>query len=126
MASSTALDAALDALPYLLDQQAQAVLDGQADALPGLSVILNSRLAALRASITRLPTPEQQDRLRALHGRARANQDMLNRRQLDVQRAIDALGQGDPLLQSAQSNRVYAAAGMLTAPAVRGRGFVQA
>ena len=120
------LDAALDALDTLLDEQAQAVLEGHADALAPLSATLNSRLAALRLAVTRLPSEAQQARLRALHSRARANLEMLNRRQLDVQRSLDALGNGNTLLQDGQNNRVYAAAGRLAAPAWRTRACFQA
>lgn len=120
------LDTALDALDRLLEEQAAAMLGGNADALAPLAASLNRQLAAVRSTLNGLPSEPQQTRLRALHSRARANNTILSRRQIAVQRALDALGQGDSQLQDAQSNRVYAAAGRMSSPAVRGRAFAQA
>lgn len=119
--------ATLDDIAQLLDQQAQAVLDGHADALPALARALNAQLARLVAEFGRsaLP-PSERVRLRELHTRVWATLEMLNRRLRDTQRSLDALSRGNAVLQAAQANRVYAAAGQLAAPAWRSQALARA
>ncbi len=116
MTAPSPFDAALAAVDGLLDEQAQAVLNGEADALAALSQLLASRLATLRAVAGRMAAPETQQRLHALQSRAQANFEMIARRQVDVQRSLDALGRSDASLQTSQAARTYAMSGAMAAP----------
>ena len=116
----------VEAISRLLAQQAQAIHDGRADDLPALAHLLAQHMALMRSVRAGSATPAWRIALQELQQRAAANLDMLNRRQRDVQRSLDALGAGSALLQHNQNNRVYAAAGMLSAGPLRGQSYATA
>ena len=116
----------LDALGALLDRQAQAILEGRADDLAPLDAAIQMGLRQLAASGWRPRNPAEVAALRALQQRARAGQAMLARRQMDVQQVLDALGQGSESLQHTQSQRLYASAGRMGAPVLRGQHYLSA
>ena len=126
MRDAGALDRALAQLSSLLAEQADALREGQADALPALADSLAQGLRLLRSMGTAAGDAGARRRLTALHARARANLQLLHARQLDAMRALEALGAGNTLLGDLQTRRVYAAAGGLTSAARPARSFASA
>jgi hypothetical protein len=117
----------LDELDRLLGQQAQAIRQGDADALPALAEQLQQRLGLLARGTRGQPLPQAwRARLQALIRRAHGSQSALARRQHDVERSLAALAANLPGLQQLQAGRVYGAGGTLGATPWRSRGFERA
>jgi len=118
---------ALDDLARLLEEQAQALLHGHADLLPGLGRELHRRLALLQAAAARMAwTAEARERLAWLRLRAQSNQVLLSRRLVEVQKSLEALSRGVPLLRETQTQQLYARAGQMGAPAWRPQALASA
>jgi len=118
---------ALDELARLLEEQAEALLHGHADLLPALARELHRRLTNLQTLAAHMAwTPEARERLATLRVRAHANQVMAARRQVDVQKSLDALGAHAPRLQNAQAQQVYGNAGGMGLGGVRGQALGRA
>lgn len=122
-----ALLAVLDSLERLLAEQAQALLQGEADALPGLAEQLRQGLALLARTAGRAPlSPECRERVTAMLQRTQSSLMMLARRQRDVEQSLANLGAGHAGLQAFQAGSVYGARGGLAANPWRSRGFERA
>ena len=115
----------MDHLEALLARQREAILQGEADALPRLAEQLHGRLTALLNSPLRARTPEERIRLQDLRKRSFVNRELINARQTDIKRSLDALSQGTPAAPAPQANWVYAAAGLLESSS-RGRSLAKA
>jgi DNA-binding GntR family transcriptional regulator len=124
MNTTEAFQAAVEELGNMLEAQRLAILDGRADDLPRLSADLHARVSALLGSPVRAQSHDERLLLRDLRLRARVNQDMINRRQLDVKLSLDALIGHES--SGSQANSVYAAAGLMEGPVGRGRAFARA
>jgi hypothetical protein len=126
MSVAITLAASLDQLGELLERQRDAIVTGDADALPRLSEQLHLMLSALLAAPERARTPAERNRIAELRLRARINHHMLGRRRVEVDKSLDALGENSAVLKEATSMRTYAAAGGMAKAAVRGRSYVTA
>ncbi|MBC7376937.1 MAG: hypothetical protein H7346_05810, partial [Burkholderiaceae bacterium] len=73
----------MDHLEALLARQREAILQGEADALPRLAEQLHGRLTALLNSPLRARTPEERTRLQDLRKRSFVNRELINARQTD-------------------------------------------
>ena len=118
--------AAVTQLTTLLAQHGDAILHGRADALPALHQAIQAGLHQLVASGWRIHGPQDRVWLQTLLQSTQACQTMLARRQMNVQQALDTLGAGSATLQEAQNQRLYARAGRMGAPVLRGQGYVSA
>ena len=97
----------------LLEEQREMVLSGNADALPESG----SQLAALLQQAGRCAgeslAPAQRQCLGEIQKQVRALGCMLNRRQSDVQRRLDAFGRSNRQINDMQTCKVYAPAGLM-------------
>lgn len=118
--------AAVAQLTALLGEHGDAILHGRADELPALHRAIQAGLRQLVVSGWRIRSPQDRVWLQTLLQTTQACQTMLARRQLDVQQSLDALGAGSAALQEAQAQRLYAPAGRMGAPVLRGQGYVSA
>lgn len=113
MPSQSTLDALLDSVELLLESQRTLVLEGVADALPVLSTSLSQALGQLLAYAGTPEMAAQRSRVESVQKQALTVGLLLNRRQSDVRRALDALGASHATLAAMQTQRVYAPAGLL-------------
>lgn len=105
----------LSALQPLLQRQARALRDGDADALPVIDAALRQHLALLSRLTARGPLPPSaREPLLALQAQAAAAQTMLARRLGNVRLSLEALGAGSPGLQEAGVHATYGRGGMAT------------
>lgn len=118
--------AAVSQLTALLERHGDIILHGRADELPAVHQAIQDAMRQLVASGWRIRSHEDRRWLQTLLQRTQSSQSMLARRQLDVQQSLDALSVGSAALHEAQSQRLYAAAGRLGMPVLRGRACVQA
>lgn len=118
--------AAVAQLTALLAQHGDAILYGRADELPALHRAIQTGMRQLVASGWRIRTRDDRMWLQNLLKTTEASQTMLARRQLAVQQSLDALGAGSAALQEVQAQRLYAPAGRMGAPALRGQGYLSA
>lgn len=118
--------AAVAQLTTLLAQHGDAILHGRADELPALHQAIQAGLRQLVASGWRIRSRDDRLWLQHLLKTTEASQTMLARRQLAVQQSLDALGAGSAALQEVQAQRLYARAGRMGAPVLRGQGYVSA
>jgi hypothetical protein len=118
--------AAVAQLTALLAEHGDAILHGRADELPALHRAIQAGLRQLVVSGWRIRSPQDRVWLQTLLQTTQASQTMLARRQMDVQQSLDALSAGSPALQEAQNQRLYAHAGRMGAPVLRGQGYVSA
>ena len=118
--------AAVAQLTELLAQHGDAILHGRADALPALHQAIQTGMRQLVASGWRIRSPQDRLWLQNLLRTTEASQTMLARRQLQVQQSLDALGNGSAALQEVQAQRLYARAGRMGAPALRGQAYLSA
>ena len=125
-APATAALSFLDTLGELVQRQGDAILHGRADELPELNGAIQARVRQLAAAGWRPRTPQERAAVMALQHNTQAAQTMLARRALGVQQALDALGGASEALQQNQAQRLYASAGRMGAPVLRGHGYVSA
>jgi len=118
--------AAVAQLTTLVAQHGDAILHGRADELPALHQAIQTGLRQLVASGWRIRSREDRQWLQNLLRTTEACQTMLARRQLAVQQSLDALGAGSAALQEVQAQRLYASAGRMGAPVLRGQGYLSA
>jgi hypothetical protein len=102
-----------DQIALLLETQRALVLAGDADALPEIGSKLSSLLRQAAASAGTALAPAQRQRLLHIQKQAVAVGAMLNRRQSDVQRGLDALGHANSHIHELQTCKVYAPAGLM-------------
>lgn len=103
----------LEQIALLLEHQRALVLAGNADALPEVGSKLSFLLGQAAAHAGTALAPAQRQRLLNVQKQALAIGAMLNRRQADVQRGLDALGSGNGSMHTLQSCKVYAPAGLM-------------
>jgi hypothetical protein len=118
--------AAVAQLTALLAQHGDAILHGRADELPALHRAIQTGMHQLVASGWRIRSRDDRVWLQTLLKTTEASQTMLARRQLAVQQSLDALGAGSAALQEVQAQRLYAPAGRMGAPVLRGHGYLSA
>lgn len=119
-----ALPAALDALEQVLAEQAQALLGGDADALPALARRVQDQLAQVLRTSAGQPVPASlRPRVGRLLQRARANEISVLRRQQETEAALAVLASANPSLQDLQARRVYGESAAFGAPGYRSGGF---
>ncbi|MGE0330406.1 MAG: hypothetical protein AB7P37_06910 [Ramlibacter sp.] len=118
--------AAVAQLTTLLAQHGDAILHGRADELPALHQAIQAGLRQLVASGWRIRSRDDRLWLQNLLQTTEASQTMLARRQLAIQQSLDALGAGSAALKEVQAQRLYASAGRMGAPVLRGQGYVSA
>lgn len=118
--------AAVAQLSTLLQRHGDAILHGRADELPALHQAIQTGLRQLVASGWRIRTRDDRVWLQTLLQTTEASQTMLARRQLAVQQSLDALGAGSAALQEVQAQRLYAPAGRMGAPVLRGQAYLSA
>lgn len=113
MTAPKTLDQLLGAVEQLLDSQHGLALDGDADAMPTLNADLSALLGQLLAHAGTAAMTQHRARLVAIQKQALSVGTLLNRRQSDVRRALDAMGHHHRAISELQSPRVYAPAGLL-------------
>lgn len=118
--------AAVAQLTALLAQHGDVILHGRADELPALHQAIQTGMRQLVASGWRIRSRDDRVWLQTLLKTTEASQTMLARRQLAVQQSLDALGAGSAALQEVQAQRLYAPAGRMGAPVLRGQGYLSA
>lgn len=118
--------AAVAQLTALLAEHGDAILHGRADELPALHKAIQTGLRQLVASGWRIRSPQDRVWLQTLLQSTQASQTMLARRQMAVQQSLDALGSGSAALQEVQAQRLYASAGRMGAPVLRGQAYLSA
>lgn len=128
MAAPPALKApaAVAQLTALLAEHGDAILHGRADELPALHRAIQVGLRQLVASGWRIRGRQDREWLQNLLQSTQASQTMLARRQLAVQQSLDALGAGSASLHEVQAQRLYAPAGRMGAPVLRGQTYLSA
>lgn len=128
MAAPPALKApaAVAQLTALLAEHGDAILHGRADELPALHRAIQVGLRQLVASGWRIRGRQDREWLQNLLQSTQASQTMLARRQMAVQQSLDALGAGSASLHEVQAQRLYAAAGRMGAPVLRGQSYLSA
>jgi hypothetical protein len=110
------LAAALAALEPLLTLQADALRDGDAEALGPLTTALRPQLAVLARVLARGPLPAGlRPRIVALSAQCEAAQTLLARRALDVEQSLAALGAGQERTQDLKLRGTYGATGAMGA-----------
>lgn len=118
--------AAVALLTDLMQQHREAVLHGRADELPALHRAIQSGLRQLVASGWRIRNRDDRIWLQGLLQHAQASQTMVARRQQAVEQSLEALGRGSVALQTVQTQRLYAPAGRMGAPVLRGQAYLSA
>lgn len=118
--------AAVAQLTALLAEHGDVILYGRADELPALYTAIQASLHQLVVSGWRIRSPQDRVWLQTLLQRTQACQTMLARRQLAVQQSLDALGSGSAALHEVQAQRLYASAGRMGAPVLRGQAYLSA
>ncbi len=118
--------AAVAQLSALLQQHSDAILHGRADELPALHQAIQTGMRQLVASGWRIRSRDDRVWLQSLLKTTEAAQTMLARRQLAVQQSLDALAHSSASLQAVQSQRLYAPAGRMGAPVLRGQSYLSA
>ncbi len=113
MTPQPTLDQLLDSIELLLESQRALVLEGTADSLPVLGTRLSSALGQLLVHAGTPHMAAQRQRVEAIQKQAMTVGTMLNRRQSDVRRSLDALGHSHSHISEMQARRVYAPAGLL-------------
>ncbi|MES2423171.1 MAG: hypothetical protein V4562_01975 [Pseudomonadota bacterium] len=103
----------LEQIALLLETQRELVLAGDADALPEAGNKLSFLLGQAAAQTGTALAPALRQRLVDIQKQALAIGAMLNRRQSDVQRGLDALGRANGQINDVQSCKVYAPAGLM-------------
>ncbi len=128
MAALPALQApaAVARLTTLLAQHGDAILHGHADELPAMHQAIQTGLRQLVASGWRIRSRDDRLWLQHLLKTTEASQTMLARRQLAIQQSLDALGASSAALQEVQAQRLYASAGRMGAPVLRGQAYLSA
>lgn len=107
----------LTGLWALLEMQNTVLREGRADDLPALTAQMQSAVV----HVQRFAQTADETELIALRRLASLNLDLLRRRLLDNQAALEALGPHIPAIAEAGTRSTYAAAGRLGTPRIPGR-----
>ncbi len=120
--ASPSAPSGLTGLWALLETQNTLLREGQADELPAIAVQLQSALV----HVQRFAQTASREELLELRRLASLNLDLLRRRLIDNQGAIDALGPHIPAIAEARNRSTYAPAGRLGVSRIPGRALGRA
>ena len=121
---------ALAGLQALMERQHSALLEGRADDLQALGVQIKLQVAQIKHAAGQIAQPpadaDARAELEQLNRMATLNLELLQRRLLETQASLGALGVGVPALEEARARSTYEAAGRMEAGLAGGRALGQA
>lgn len=121
---------ALAGLQALMERQRSALMEGRADDLQALSAQLKLQVSQIKhaASQAEAPPadPHAREELEKLNQLATLNLELLQRRLVETQASVGALGVGVPALEETRARTTYEAAGRLGTGPLVGRPLGQA
>ena len=118
--------AALASLQSLVEDQREALMAGDADALAALSAQLRVQVAGLKYGGQALAASQERATLASLRALASANLALLQRRLMETHRMLEALGPGVALLEQSRARMTYESGGLLDSLPSGGRALGQA
>jgi hypothetical protein len=121
---------ALAGLQALMERQRHALMEGNADELAALGAQLKVQVAQIRHAAHRAEGPPRNEAARAeleqLNQLAMTNLELLQRRLVETQSSMEALGPGVALLEETRARMTYESAGRMDTLPASGRPLGQA